>query len=337
MAQDDGKDRAPSKRVGALRGLAPFLRPYRMMTVLAGLALTLTAGVSLILPLAVRRVVDGFNEDVALLDQYFGAALGIAALLAIGTAVRYYFVSRLGERVVADIRAAVFDRVLGLSPAFYEKLLTGEVLSRITTDTTLILSLIGSSVSVALRNLLMLLGGLVLLFLTSPKLTGLVLLIVPAVVVPIVVLGRRLRGLSRENQDVIAQSSHAAGEALGAVQTVQAFTHEALTRKGFADVTERAFDTATVRIRVRAWMTAIVIFLVFGAALLLAAWGLWRTRRWSRSLAVLGQLIGLVVGVPLVSATGSVERIAGILVVLMSIGALVCLFLPSSTRALVDE
>ena len=263
MAQDDGKDRAPSKRVGALRGLAPFLRPYRTMTVLAGLALTLTAGVSLILPLAVRRVVDGFNEDVALLDQYFGAALGIAALLAIGTAVRYYFVSRLGERVVADIRAAVFDRVLGLSPAFYEKLLTGEVLSRITTDTTLILSLIGSSVSVALRNLLMLLGGLVLLFLTSPKLTGLVLLIVPAVVVPIVVLGRRLRGLSRENQDVIAQSSHAAGEALGAVQTVQAFTHEALTRKGFADVTERAFDTATVRIRVRAWMTAIVIFLVF--------------------------------------------------------------------------
>ncbi|MEY4982102.1 MAG: hypothetical protein RIR62_368 [Pseudomonadota bacterium] len=263
MAQDDGKDRAPSRRVGALGALAPFLRPYRGLAVLAGLALTLTAGVSLILPLAVRRVVDGFNEDVALLDQYFTAALVIAALLALGTAVRYYFVSRLGERVVSDIRAAVFDRVLGLSPAFYERLLTGEVLSRITTDTTLILSLIGSSVSVALRNLLMLVGGLVLLFLTSAKLTGLVLLIVPAVVVPIVVLGRRLRGLSRENQDMIAQSSHTAGEALGAVQTVQAFTHEALTRKGFAEVTERAFATATTRIRVRAWMTAIVIFLVF--------------------------------------------------------------------------
>ena len=264
MALDDStKDRAPSRKVGALRGLAPFLRPYRGMTVMAGLALVTTAGVSLILPLAVRRVVDGFNQDVALLDQYFTAALVIAALLALGTGIRYYFVTRLGERVVSDIRRAVFDRVLGLSPAFYERILTGEVLSRITTDTTLILSLIGSSISVALRNMLMLLGGLVLLFLTSAKLTGLVLLIVPAVVVPIVVLGRRLRGLSRENQDMIAASSHAAGEALGAVQTVQAFTHESLTRGGFAEVTERAFASAASRIRVRAWMTMIVIFLTF--------------------------------------------------------------------------
>ena len=167
MARDDkAMDRAGSKRVGALRGLAPFLRPYRGMTSLALGALVVTAGMSLLLPLAVRRVVDGFNEDVAILDQYFGAALLIAALLAIGTGVRYYFVTKLGERVVADIRRAVFDRVMGLSPAFFERLLTGEVLSRITTDTTLILSLIGSSISVALRNVLMLFGGLVLLMLT---------------------------------------------------------------------------------------------------------------------------------------------------------------------------
>ena len=146
MAKDDKlEERASSKRVGALRGLVPFLAPYRGMTVLALLALVVTAGMSLMLPLAVRRVVDGFNEDVALLDQYFGAALGIAALLAIGTGVRYYFVTKLGERVVADIRRALFDRVMGMSPAFFERLLTGEVLSRITTDTTLILSLIGSS------------------------------------------------------------------------------------------------------------------------------------------------------------------------------------------------
>ena len=264
MAKDEkAEERAASKRVGALRGLAPFLRPYRAMTALALGALVITAGMSLILPLAVRRVVDGFNQDVAILDQYFGAALLIAALLAIGTGVRYYFVTKLGERVVADIRRAVFDRVMGMSPAFFERLLTGEVLSRITTDTTLILSLIGSSISVALRNVLMLLGGLALLFLTSGKLTGLVLLIVPAVVVPIVVLGRRLRGLSREAQDWIANSSGSASEALSSVQTVQAFTHEGLTKAAFAEVTEKSFDVAKVRTRVRAVMTVIVIFLTF--------------------------------------------------------------------------
>lgn len=264
MARDDMAEARPgSKQVGALRGLAPFLKPYRGMTLLAVGALVVTAGMSLLLPLAVRRVVDGFNEDVALLDQYFAAALGIAALLAVGTGVRYYFVTKLGERVVADIRRAVFDRVMGMSPAFFERLMTGEVVSRITTDTTLILSLIGSSISVALRNVLMLLGGLLLLFFTSAKLTGLVLLIVPAVVVPIIVLGRRLRGLSRESQDWIANSSGTASEALGSVQTVQAFTHEGRTRAQFAEVTEKSFGVAQTRTRVRAVMTVIVIFLTF--------------------------------------------------------------------------
>lgn len=258
------EDRAKSKQVRSLRGLVPFLRPYRAGLVLALAALVLTAGVSLVLPLAVRRVVDGFNADnAALLDSYFAAALGIAALLAAGTGFRYYLVTRLGERVVADIRRSMFDRVLGLSPAFFERILTGEVLSRLTTDTTLILSVIGSSVSVALRNVLMLAGGLVALMLTSPKLTGLVLLIVPAVIVPIVVLGRRLRGLSRENQDWIAQSSGNASEALLSVQTVQAFTHEEASRAQFAQMTERSFDSAKARIGTRAVMTVIVIFLTF--------------------------------------------------------------------------
>ncbi len=257
-------ERAPSKRVGALRGLVPFLAPYRRITVLALLALVLTAAISLILPLAVRRVIDGFAADnAALLDQYFAAALVIAALLAVGTGLRYYLVTRLGERVVADIRRALFDRVLAMSPAFFERILTGEVLSRITTDTTLILSVIGSSVSVALRNVLILLGGLVLLMLTSVKLSLLVLLIVPAVVLPIVILGRRLRALSRENQDWIAASSGSASEALSSVQTVQAFTHVAATQGAFADVTEKSYASAQTRIRTRATMTVIVIFLVF--------------------------------------------------------------------------
>ncbi len=258
------QERPTSKRISALGALWPFMKPYRGMMLAALSALTLTALVSLILPLAARRVVDNFNTAAAtLLDQYFAAALGIAALLAAGSALRYYLVTRLGERVVADIRKAVFDRMIGMSPAFYEKIMTGEVLSRITTDTTLILSVIGSSVSVALRNILTLLGGLALLFYTSPKLTGLVLLIVPIVIIPIVVLGRKLRRLSRENQDWIASSSGSASEALLSAQTVQAFTHETMSRGKFAAVTEKSFDSARDRIGVRAIMTAIVIFLIF--------------------------------------------------------------------------
>jgi ATP-binding cassette subfamily B protein len=230
----------------------------------AVLALVLTACVSLVLPLAVRRVVDNFNaEDGALLNLYFTAALGIAALLALGTGLRYLLVTKLGERVVTDIRKAVFDRVLGMSPAFFERLMTGEVLSRITTDTTLIQSVIGSSISIALRNLLLFIGGLVLMLFTSAKLTGLVLLLVPAVIIPILVLGRRLRVLSRENQDWIAASSGNASEALLSVQTVQAFTHETVTRATFAEVTELSYDAARKRVNTRAVMTVIVIFLVF--------------------------------------------------------------------------
>ncbi|MGO4907679.1 ABC transporter transmembrane domain-containing protein [Pseudorhodobacter sp. W20_MBD10_FR17] len=258
------EEREKSKKMGALRGLVPFLMPYRKLVIGAILALITTACVSLALPLAVRRVIDGFSsENTSLLDQYFGAALAIAVLLALGTGARYYLVTRLGERVVADIRKALFDKVMGMSPAFFERLMTGEVLSRLTTDTTLILSVIGSSVSIALRNMLLFLGGMVALLLTSAKLTGLVLLIVPGVVIPIIVLGRRLRTLSRENQDLIAASSGNASEALLSVQTVQAFTHEAPTRATFADLTEKSYASAQTRIGTRAVMTVIVIFLIF--------------------------------------------------------------------------
>jgi ATP-binding cassette subfamily B protein len=260
----DMLERDKSKDMGALGELWPFLKPYKTLLGAALLALVLTAMVSLALPLAVRRVIDNFGvEDSGLLDLYFMASLGIAALLAIGTGLRYALVTRLGERVVADIRKAVFDRVIGMSPAFFEKIMTGEVLSRITTDTTLILSVIGSSVSIALRNLLIFVGGLIFMMLTSAKLTGMVLLIVPLVIVPILTMGRKLRKLSRENQDWIANSSGNASEALLSVQTVQAFTHEDASRGRFADVTEESFDAARRRIMVRAAMTMIVIFLVF--------------------------------------------------------------------------
>ncbi|MFK7874786.1 MAG: ABC transporter transmembrane domain-containing protein [Paracoccaceae bacterium] len=258
------QEREKSKEIGALRALWPFMMPYRSLMAAALAALITTAIISLTLPLAVRRVVDNFDiEEQAILDAYFLAAIGIAAALAVGTGLRYLLVTRLGERVVADIRKAVFDRVISLSPAFYERIMTGEVLSRITTDTTLIQSVIGSSVSIALRNVLIFFGGMVLMLLTSAKLTLLVLLIVPAVVVPILVLGRKLRVISRENQDWIAKSSGDASEALSSVQTVQAFTHEAASRKQFGDVTELSFDSAKRRVNTRALMTVIVIFLVF--------------------------------------------------------------------------
>ena len=264
MADPATQDREKSKNVRALRALWPFVSKYTGLFYGAILALISTAVISLILPIAVRRVVDGFETSaVELLDSYFSAALVIAAMLALGTGLRYYLVTRLGERVVADIRKSVFDRMISMSPAFYERLMTGEVLSRITTDTTVILSVIGSSVSVAARNILILIGGLALLFVTSTKLAGLVLLLVPVIIVPIVVMGRRLRVLSRENQDWIANSSGNASEALLSVQAVQAYTHEAESRATFGDVTERAFLSAKQRIQLRAIMTVVIISLVF--------------------------------------------------------------------------
>ncbi len=302
-------DRPTTKRIGALRALWPFIRPYRGLLAAALLALTVTAGISLVLPLAVRRVVDGFDAGAHLLDQYFGAALAIVALLALGTGMRYFLVTRLGERVVADIRKAVFDRVIAMSPAFYERVLTGEIISRITTDTTLIQSVIGSSVSIALRNFMILIGGMAMLVWTSPKLSGLVLLLVPMVVVPIVVLGRRLRTLSRENQDWIALSSGAASEALLSAQTVQAFTHEGPTRARFGEVTERSFDAALSRVKTRTVMTVIVIFLIFSGVLGI----LWVGARDVRTdVMTVGELVQFVIYAVLTAgAVGALSEIWG--------------------------
>ena len=303
------EDRPTSRKVGALGALWPFVRPYRLQVVLALLALASTSGISLILPLAVRRVVDNFDDGAGLLDTYFGAALIIVALLALGTAARYFFVTRLGERVVADIRKAVYGRVITLSPAFFERVMTGEILSRITTDTTLIQSVVGSSLSIALRNMLILVGGMALLAWTSLKLTALVLLIVPAILIPIIVLGRRLRALSRANQDWIAVSSGTASETLLAAQTVQAYTHEARSIARFDTVTEQSFDVALTRIRTRAIMTAIVIFLIFAGVIGV----LWIGARDVREgVMTAGQLVQFVIYAILVaSSTGALSEIWG--------------------------
>ena len=310
MADKATQDREKSKNMRALSALWPFVSRYSVLFYGAILALISTAVISLILPIAVRRVVDGFETSaVELLDSYFLAALIIAGLLAIGTGLRYYLVTRLGERVVADIRKAVFDKMIGMSPAFYERLMTGEVLSRITTDTTVILSVIGSSISIAARNLLILIGGMVLLFVTSAKLAGLVLLLVPVIIVPIVVMGRRLRVLSRENQDWIANSSGNASEALLSVQAVQAYTHEAQSRALFGDVTERSFLSAKQRIQLRAVMTVVIISLVFSGIVGV----LWIGARDVRADAMtVGELVQFVIyAVMVAGAVGALSEIWG--------------------------
>ncbi|QPH53284.1 ABC transporter transmembrane domain-containing protein [Pontivivens ytuae] len=307
---DSTEERARASTLGPIRGLWPFLQPYRAWIIAAGAALVLTACLTLVLPIAVRRVVDNFlGDDIAQTDAYFGAAIGIVALLATGTALRYMLVTLIGERVVADIRRATYDKVIGMSPAFYERLMTGEVLSRLTTDTTLILSVVSSSISVALRNILTFVGGLILMLATSPKLTAAVLVLVPLVILPIVILGRRLRRLSRENQDRIADSSAQASETLMAAQTVQAYTHETVSRNAFGALTEASFDAARRRVRVRAVMTAIVIFLVFTGVVGV----LWLGAREVRDgLITPGTLVQFVIYAVLVAgAVGSLSEIWG--------------------------
>ncbi|MEM7057827.1 MAG: ABC transporter transmembrane domain-containing protein [Pseudomonadota bacterium] len=256
--------RAKSARIAPLRGMMPYIRPYRGTVIGVGLALIAAAALTLSLPMAFRRIIDGLLEaDYQLIDQYFFAFIGVAAALAVATALRFYLVSRLGERVIADLRSGVFAHVVSMSPGFYERLMTAEVLTRLTTDTSVVQTVVGSTASVALRNILLLIGGIVMLLITSAKLTLLTLLLVPLVLGPILVLGRRVRRLSRISQDLIADSASMAGEVLQAAPTVQAMTHTARSQSKFADRVEAAYDAANARIRARAWLTAIVIFLIF--------------------------------------------------------------------------
>jgi ATP-binding cassette subfamily B protein len=258
---------APRRDLSPLRRLVPFLKPYRTAIAGAFLSLTVAAGTVLGLGAGLRALVDqGFAAgNPALLDQGLLVMLGVICILAASTYGRFYLVSWIGERVVADLRRAVFDHVVKLSPSFFESTRTGEVLSRLTTDTTVLQVVVGSTVSIALRNMLLLIGGSVMLLFTSAKLTGLVFLVVPLVVFPIVIFGRKVRKLSRESQDRIADVGSFVDEALGAIRTVQAYGHEDAERRNFADRVEGAFDVAVQRVRTRAALTVIVIVLVFTA------------------------------------------------------------------------
>ena len=264
---DETENQSPKGSLRELRRLGGFLRPYRLAIVGAFLALTIAAGTVLVIGQGLRRLVDdGFAAgNTGLLDDALVALLVVVVVLAGATYSRFFLVSWIGERVMADLRKAVFDHTLRLDPAFYETMRIGEVMSRLTADTTLIQAVVGTSASMALRNVLLVSGGLVMLGITSPRLTLLVLVVVPLVLVPILVFGRQVRRLSRESLDRLADVSAYVDESISNIRTVQAFGHEGLDRARFSERVEDTFATSVRRIRARALLTAIVILLVFGA------------------------------------------------------------------------
>lgn len=309
------------KGLATLKELLPFLAPYKREFLFAGIALLVAAGATLTIPYAFRQMIDlGFGgtgvKNIQHVNAYFLALFGVACILAVATAARFYAVSWLGERVTADIRSAVYRHVVSLSPQFFETTQTGEVLSRLTTDTTLIQAVVGTSISMALRNILLLVGGLAMLFVTSIKLSSIIIVLLAVVILPIVIFGRRVRKLSRDSQDRIADASAMAGEILNAMPTVQAFTHENLESGRFGISVESAFTTAISRIRARATLTLIAILLVFGAIVFVLWLGAQAVMQGAMSSGELGQFIlyaAIVAGAigALSEVLGEAQRAAG--------------------------
>jgi ATP-binding cassette subfamily B protein len=260
-------DRPKAKSLRPLRALVPYLKPYRGVIVAALAALLVASAAMLALPIALKDLIDrGMSEgNAATINRYFLVFLGAAIVFGVFAALRFYIVTWLGERVVADIRDAVYRRVIRMDPTFFEVTRTGEVLSRLTTDTTLVQSIAGVGLSITLRSAINLAGSLVMLAITSLKLMAMIVVLMPVVIVPLIVLGRRLRKLSRASQDRIADTSGLAGETLNAIQTVQAFTLEELQSRRYGEAVEDSFKVAVRRTRVRAILTALATMLVFGA------------------------------------------------------------------------
>ena len=254
----------PKVKLRPLASLLPYVRRYRWRAISALGALTLAALTTLVVPIAVRRMIDfGFTgRGLALIDSYFLVMIGVAALLAFASSMRYFLVMTLGERIVADLRGDVFAHLTALSAAFFDQARTGELISRLTADTTQIKAAVGSSVSVALRNLVLFIGASVMMVVTSPRLSAFVLGAIPLIVLPLYAFGRAVRRRSRFAQDTLADASAYAAELIGAIRVLQAFTNERLGIARFGNAVERAFMAARSSIRARAVLTAIAIFLV---------------------------------------------------------------------------
>ena len=257
--------RKPRRSLHPLASLWPYVVRHKPMVALALAALLGSAMAMLAVPIGVRRMIDfGFSsENTAFIDNYFAMMLVIGAVLAISSATRFYAVNWIGERVVADLRRDVFAHLTLLSPAFFAINHSGEVMSRLTADTTQIKAAAGSTVSQALRNLVMLIGSVAMMFVTSVKLSALILALIPLVMLPLIAYGRVVRRLSRTAQDTLAEASAYAGENLSAIQTLQAFTHEKGVIARFSQAVERSFEAARARMKARAGLTAIAIFMVF--------------------------------------------------------------------------
>jgi ATP-binding cassette subfamily B protein len=262
---------APAKAARAglkpLLALVPYVGRYRGQALAALVALIVASLATLAVPLAVRRMIDfGFSpEGVAMINNYFSVMMLVVAVLAIASASRFYLVTTIGERIVADLRRDVFGHLTSLSPGFFDTAHSGELVSRLTADTTQIKSAVGASVSVALRNLVLFVGAATMMVVTSPRLSGFVLAVIPLIVLPLVAFGRKVRKLSRGAQDTLASASSYAAELIGAIRTLQAFTNEKLARNRFNGEVTRAFDAARYSTRARGLLTAVVIFLVFAS------------------------------------------------------------------------
>jgi ATP-binding cassette, subfamily B, bacterial len=262
---------ARSSTLKPLASMLPYVTRYRWRAFAAFIALLVASAATLAVPLAVRRMIDfGFSVDrIGLIDKYFAAMIAVAAVLAVASASRYYLVTTLGERVVADLRSLVFERLTVLSVAFFDASRSGELVSRLTADTTQIKSAVGASVSIALRNLVLFVGSAAMMVVTSPRLSGFVLAAIPVIVLPLVAFGRLVRHRGRAAQDTLADASAYASELIGGIRTLQAFTNEKLAAARFSKAVERAYHAAIGSIRARAFLTAIIIFLVFASVVVI--------------------------------------------------------------------
>jgi ATP-binding cassette subfamily B protein len=311
-------DRPKPKSLRPLRALAPFLVPHwRVLAVALG-SLLVAAAAQLALPVALRFLIDeGLTvRDAATINRYFALFLGAAVVFGTFAALRFYLVSWLGERVVADVRNVVYANVIRMDPGFFEITRTGEVLSRLTADTTLVQSIAGVGISISLRSAITLLGSLVMLVWTSPTLTLMIVALMPLIVGPLLMLGRRVRRLSRDSQDRVADASALAGETINAVQTVQAFTLENLHTQRFRDAVAHSFAVAVRRSRIRGWLTALATTLVFGAITLVLWVGAHRVLAGELTFGLLSQflLYAGYMGVAAASLSemwGEVQRAAG--------------------------
>src|SRR3981189_1752763 len=260
----------PAKTTAKLRpllALAPYILRYRGRALLAFISLTIAAITTLVVPVAVRRMIDfGFSpEGIAMINSYFSVMIAVVAVLAGASAARFYLVMTIGERIVADLRRDVFAHLVSLSPSFFDSARSGELISRLTADTTQIKSAVGASVSIALRNMMLFIGATAMMVITSPRLSGFVLLAIPLIVIPLVAFGRWVRRLSRTAQDTLAEATAYASELVGAIRTVQAYTSERMANARFGGEVEQAYQAARSSTRARAVLTAVIIFIVFSS------------------------------------------------------------------------